>query len=169
MPGCWTRPSSGSSTSRDSRLPPEIRGSYVELVIAGSKTELPMSRAEILEPALEELKRFFPETRAREAAQERHPEGSPRYVLRHAGFGSIGPGRRPRLPGLYLAGDWTQTEWPSQRWRARRAAGAWPQGELVGDRRKFMAPELASGGLMKWLKGTLIKYSSSQRIKLRCV
>ncbi len=37
------------------------RGSYVELVIAGSRKELGWSRAEILEPALAELKRFFPE------------------------------------------------------------------------------------------------------------
>ena len=38
------------------------RGSYVELVIAGSRSELPRSRAEILTPALAELAPFFPST-----------------------------------------------------------------------------------------------------------
>ena len=46
--------------SRIRRWAPE-RGSYVEVVIAGSRTELPKTRAEILEPALAEVQRFFPE------------------------------------------------------------------------------------------------------------
>ena len=41
---------------------PEL-GSHVELVIAGSRRELAMSRAEILQIALRELERFFPAVR----------------------------------------------------------------------------------------------------------
>ena len=43
---------------------PTEHGSYVELVIAGSKTELPMAREQILAPALDELARFFPKVRS---------------------------------------------------------------------------------------------------------
>ena len=39
------------------------QGSYVEVVIAGSKAQLGMTREEILAPALEELVRFFPEVK----------------------------------------------------------------------------------------------------------
>lgn len=144
------------------------RGSYVELVIAGSQTELPMSRAEILTPALAELSRFFPETRRAKLVKSGILKEARATFSVTPGLDVHRPGQKTALRGLYVAGDWTRTDWPSTMEGAARS-GRLAAGELVGDRRKFMAPELASGGLMKWLKGTLIKYSSSQRIKLRCV
>jgi squalene-associated FAD-dependent desaturase len=126
------------------------QGSYVELVIAGSKNELPKSRAEILTPALAELARFFPETR--------HAQLLKSGILKEAratfsvtpGLDAVRPSQRTAWSGLYLAGDWTATGWPSTMEGAARA-GRLAAGELLGQRERFLAPDLAATGLMRLL------------------
>ena len=131
------------------RYPPEM-GSYIELVIAGSRTELPLSRAEILEPALEELKRFFPEAgRAKLLKSGILKEARATFSVT-PGLDRHRPLQKTDLPGLYLAGDWTRTEWPSTMEGAARS-GRLAAGSVVGDREKFLARELPASGLMPWL------------------
>jgi zeta-carotene desaturase len=126
------------------------RGSYVELVIAGSRTELAMSRAGILEPALEELKRFFPEAGSARLLKSGILKEARATFSVTPGLDRYRPDQRTDLPGLYLAGDWTQTEWPSTMEGAARS-GRLAAGELLGNRRRFMAPELLPAGLMRWI------------------
>ena len=126
------------------------RGSYVELVIAGSRAELPKSRAEILEPALAELARFFPQ-----AANARLLKSG---ILKEArATFSVTPGldrNRPKqataIPGLYLAGDWTCTDWPSTMEGAARS-GRLAAGAVLGDVGRYLLPELPPAGIMRWL------------------
>ena len=135
--------------SRIRRYPAE-QGSYVELVIAGSKTELPLSRADILQPALEELKRFFPEAgRAKLLKSGILKEARATFSVT-PGLDQHRPLQKTDLPGLYLAGDWTQTEWPSTMEGAARS-GRLAAGSVVGDREKFMAAELPASGMTPWL------------------
>ena len=135
--------------SRIRRYPAE-QGSYVELVIAGSKAELPMSRAEILEPALEELKRFFPEAgRAKLLKSGILKEARATFSVT-PGLDQYRPYQQTDLPGLYLAGDWTQTDWPATMEGAARS-GRLAAGSVVGDRNRFMADELPPSGMMPWL------------------
>lgn len=135
--------------SRIRRYPAE-QGSYVELVIAGSKTELPMSRAEILEPALEELKRFFPEAgRAKLLKSGILKEARATFSVT-PGLDRYRPLQRTDLPGLYLAGDWTRTEWPATMEGAARS-GRLAAGSVLGNRDQFLTAELPAGGLMPWL------------------
>ena len=129
---------------------PAEQGSYVELVIAGSRTELPMSRAQILGPALEELKRFFPEAgRAKLIKSGILKEARATFSVT-PGLDQYRPQQKTDLPGLYLAGDWTQTEWPSTMEGAARS-GRLAAGSLVGNRNQFMAAELPASGIMTWL------------------
>jgi len=51
---------------------------------------------------------------------------------------------------LYLAGDWTATEWPSTMEGAVRS-GRLAAGAVMGDNERFMAEELPASGLMRWL------------------
>jgi squalene-associated FAD-dependent desaturase len=135
--------------SRIRRYPAE-QGSYVELVIAGSKAELPLSRAEILEPALEELKRFFPEAgRAKLLKSGILKEARATFSVT-PGLDRHRPQQKTNLPGLYLAGDWTQTDWPSTMEGAARS-GRLAAGSVLGDRTQFMAAELPASGIMPWL------------------
>jgi zeta-carotene desaturase len=135
--------------SRIRRYAPE-KGSYVELVIAGSKTQLGMTREDILSSALRELQMFFPGVKQATLLKS--------GVLKEArATFSITPGLdrfRPRQatgwPGLYLAGDWTATEWPSTMEGAVRS-GRLAAGAVVGDDRRFLAPETPASGLMRWL------------------
>jgi zeta-carotene desaturase len=129
---------------------PEQNGSYVELVIAGSKTELPMSRAEILEPALAELKRFFPEAgRARLVKSGILKEARATFSVT-SGLDQFRPDQQTGLPGLYLAGDWTKTDWPSTMEGAARS-GRLAAGAVLGKRTQFLSPELPPDGLMRFL------------------
>ena len=133
--------------SRIRRWPAE-RGSYQELVISASWPELEMGREEILASALREFETFFP--KARNATLRKTG------VLKEAratfsvtpGLDRYRPGQKTRWPGLYLAGDWTRTEWPSTMEGAARS-GRLAAGELTGNRTRFMAPELPATGLMR--------------------
>ena len=135
--------------SRIRNYAPE-RGSYVELVIAGSKTELPMSRQEILQPALEELKRFFPEAgRARLLKSGILKEARATFSVT-PGLDQYRPNQQTGLSGLYLAGDWTRTDWPATMEGAARS-GRLAAGAVLGNRQQFMAAELPAGGCMPWI------------------
>ena len=136
--------------SRIRRWGPE-RGSYLELVISGSFPELRMSREAILAEAVRELALFYP--RVREARLVKSA------VLKEAratfsvlpGMDAVRPGQTTRWPGLFLAGDWTQTEWPATMEGAVRS-GRLAAGALLGEPRRFLSPELPAGGLMRWLR-----------------
>jgi squalene-associated FAD-dependent desaturase len=124
------------------------RGGYCELVISASWPELQMGREEILSSALAEFERFFPAAKQAKLIKT--------GVLKEArATFSVTPGldryRLPqstRWPGLFLAGDWTQTEWPSTMEGAVRS-GRLAAGAVMGDRLKFMAAELPAARLMK--------------------
>jgi zeta-carotene desaturase len=138
--------------SRIRRYAPE-KGSYVELVIAGSKAQLGMGREEILTSALREFETFFP------AAKQAKLLKSGVLKEARATF-SVTPNldrNRPQQatpwPGLYLAGDWTATDWPSTMEGAARS-GRLAAGAVAGNPHRFMAPELPATGLMRWLSQT---------------
>lgn len=135
--------------SRIRRYAPEL-GSYVELVIAGSKRELPMSRAEILGPALAELERFFPKVREAKLIKSGILKEARATFSVTPGLDAVRPAQATGVPGLFLAGDWTRTDWPSTMEGAVRS-GRLAAGAVVGEPHRFMAPELEPEGLMKLL------------------
>jgi zeta-carotene desaturase len=135
--------------SRIRRYAPE-RGSYVELVIAGSKRELPMSRAEILGPALAELERFFPAVRQAKLLKSGILKEARATFSVTPGLDAVRPSQQTALPGLFLAGDWTRTDWPSTMEGAVRS-GRLAAGAVFGDAQRFLAPELEPEGLMRLL------------------
>ncbi len=124
------------------------RGCYLELVISASAAELAMPREEVLRRSLGEAAVFFPEMRAARLVKS--------SVLKEArATFSVAPGsdrlraeQRTAWPGLYLAGDWTRTEWPSTMEGAVRS-GRLAAGEMLGDRGRFLSPELPPAGLMR--------------------
>jgi zeta-carotene desaturase len=126
------------------------RGSYVEVVIAGSRAQLELSREQILASALSELAQFFPEVkRARLLKSGILKEARATFSVT-PGLDRFRPPQTTKCEGLYLAGDWTATEWPSTMEGGVRS-GRLAAGALVGDPAKFMAAELPPSGLMRWL------------------
>jgi uncharacterized protein with NAD-binding domain and iron-sulfur cluster len=125
-------------------------GSYVELVIAGSRSELPKSRGEILAPALMELQRFFPEVAKAKLLKSGILKEARATFSVTPGLERSRPAQTTGIPGLYIAGDWTRTDWPSTMEGAARS-GRLAAGAVVGDPVRFLVPELRVEGMMSWL------------------
>ena len=113
--------------SRIRRYAPE-KGSYVELVIAGSRAQLSMAREEILSSALRELVMFFPEVKRAKLMKSGMLKEARATFSVVPGLDRFRPGTQTDWPGFFLAGDWTATEWPATMEGAvrsgRLAAGA---------------------------------------------
>lgn len=135
--------------SRIRNYPPD-RGSYVELVIAGSRTELPMTREQILTPALAELQRFFPDVARATLLKSGILKEARATFSVTPGLDAHRPSQRTAHPGLYLAGDWTATEWPATMEGAARS-GRLAAGHLLGTPTRFLTPDLPPTGLMRLL------------------
>ena len=129
-------------------------GQYIELVISASFAELHQSRGEILSSALAELERFFPAVRQARVLKS--------GVLKEArATFSVTPGLDRFRPapdalggdGLYLAGDWTQTGWPSTMEGAVRSGrlAAEAIARAAGTAGDFLTPDLPASGIMHWL------------------
>jgi squalene-associated FAD-dependent desaturase len=141
-----------------SRIQAEVRGgdsvggSYVELVVSSAKTLVNLSKNDIVELALRELREFFP------AARDAQLVKSTVIKEIHATF-SPGPGvdrlRPPQATAserVFLAGDWTATGWPATMEGAvrsgYRAAEAVMQAAGLKATR-LLLPDLPSTGLMR--------------------
>jgi zeta-carotene desaturase len=132
---------------------PSERGQYLELVISGSFPELHQTREQILQPALDELARFFPAVRSAQLLKS--------GVLKEArATFSVTPGLDAHRPtadaaggGLYLAGDWTRTDWPATMEGAVRSGrlAANAIARATGHAAEFVSPELPPTGLMRLL------------------
>lgn len=127
---------------------PQERGSYQELVISASWPELEMGREAILASALREFETFFPAARQAKLLKSGVLKEARATFSVTPGLDRFRPQQKTQWSGLYLAGDWTATEWPSTMEGAVRS-GRLAAGEVVGERRRFMAPELPATGLMK--------------------
>lgn len=129
------------------------RGSYLELVISASWAELGMGREEILASALRELELFFPKVREARLVKSGVLKEARATFSVVPGLDAFRPEQRTEWPGLFLAGDWTATEWPSTMEGAVRS-GRLAAGAVVGEAGRFMAAETPASGLMRWLDRT---------------
>jgi zeta-carotene desaturase len=126
------------------------KGSYVELVIAGSRAQLSLTREEILSGALKELQLFFPAVKRAKLIKSGVLKEARATFSVVPGLDRFRPTQATEWPGLYLAGDWTATEWPSTMEGAVRS-GRLAAGAVMGDDGRFMAAETPASGLMRWL------------------
>lgn len=126
-------------------------GSSIELVISASKALVSAQRQEIIDLAMRELAMFFPvvkEAVLLKAAVTKEVYAT--YSIRPL-LDGIRPSARSAWPGVYLAGDWTATDWPSTMESGVRSGylAAEAMTEDDGDARKFLVPDLPAIGLMR--------------------
>ena len=133
------------------------RGSYLELTISASWAELKMGREEILADALRELEMFFPAVREAKLLKSGVLKEARATFSVTPGMDAVRPGQVME-EGLFVAGDWTRTEWPSTMEGAVRS-GRLAAGAVRGEQLRFMTPELAPSGLMRWLSGSVPPFS----------
>lgn len=145
------RDSAPREHSMDSRDALRREGSYLELVISASKALVPMQRQEIIDLAMRELKMFFPMVKDAalvKAAVTKEVRAT--YSIR-PGLDRARPGARSPWPGIYLAGDWTATGWPSTMESGARSGylAAEAVNANSSEARRFLVPDLPPTGLMR--------------------
>ena len=126
------------------------RGSYLELVVSASWPEIAMSREQILASALSEIELFLPQVRQARLLKSAVLKEARATFSVTPGLDEFRPPQTTEYSRLYVAGDWTATEWPSTMEGAVRS-GRLVAGEVAGDRTLFLAPETPATGLMRFL------------------
>jgi zeta-carotene desaturase len=128
-------------------------GQYLELVISASFTELRQTSEQILAFALVELARFLPAIREAKLVKSGVLKEARATFSVTPGLDRFRPG--PDAPGdnLYLAGDWTQSGWPSTMEGGVRSGrlAAEAIARATGNSVTFLTPPLPPTGLMKLL------------------
>jgi len=137
------------------RLQPQRRsenaGSYLELVVSASKTLVPMSRQEIIDLALRELAEFFPVVRQAKLVKAAVVKEVRATFSVTPGLDAYRPGSVTGWPGIFLAGDWTATGWPSTMEGAVRSGNLAAEAvtKAAGKPQNFLQPDLPPQGLMR--------------------
>jgi len=88
-------------------------GRYLQLVVSASRDLTSLSRKEIIELAIGDLRLFFP--RVKEATLVKaHVVKEQRATFSAAPeTESLRPGTVCAIPNLHMAGDWTRNGWPA--------------------------------------------------------
>ncbi len=134
---------------RDKLQPAQPRqgsASHLELVVSVAHSLVPMSQSEIIELALRELALFFPavlDARLLKAVVTKELRAT--FAV-PPGLDAHRPPARTAWPGLYLAGDWTDTGWPATMEGAARS-GFLAAEALTGNR--YLVPDLLPRGFMR--------------------
>lgn len=132
---------------------PADRGSYVELTISASFAQLHQTREAILASALRELQMFFPAVAEATLVKSGILKDARATFSVTPGMDAYRPAQATPEQGLFLAGDWTQTGWPSTMEGAVRGGllAAEALSASAGARQRFLQPDLPPTGLMKLL------------------
>lgn len=130
---------------------PPGRDCYVELVIAGSELYLSMARAEILSRTLDNLALYFPEVRQARLLRSGVLKEARATFSVLPDLDRYRPSPVSPWPNIFLAGDWTATDWPSTMEGAARSGylAAEAVAEAWGEKRRFLVPDLPPAGLMR--------------------
>ena len=123
-------------------------GSYVELVVSASRSLVQKSREEVLQLALSELAEFFSIVKQAQLLKAAVIKEVYATYSVLPGLDQFRPPSRTGWPRLYLAGDWTASDWPATMEGAVRSGYIAAQA-ITG--KKFLAPELPARGLMRLL------------------
>ena len=126
-------------------------GSYLELTISNSKAQLHMERAEILASALRELELFFPGVRTAKLLKSGVLKEARATFSVLPGLDAVRSAAQSPWPGIFLAGDWTHTGWPSTMEGAARSGylAAEAVAASAGQTQTFLQPDLPAAGLMR--------------------
>jgi squalene-associated FAD-dependent desaturase len=140
-----------------SKLQPQRQaqqGHYLELVISVLRSVIPMQRQELIDLSLRELALFFPivrEAKLLKAAVTKEVRAT--FSIRPQ-LDRIRPMAQSPWPKIFLAGDWTATDWPATMEGAARSGylAAEAMSRAAGREQKFLQPDLPPSGLMRLFK-----------------
>ncbi len=144
--------------SRIRRGEPDAPKHHLELTISASFAELNQSRERILSSALQELASFFPEVRDATLVRSGILKEARATFSVVPGLDRFRPTAATASAGLFLAGDWTRTGWPSTMEgavRSGRLAAEAIAGSTTTAEHRLLTPDLPATGLMRMLVGSV--------------
>ena len=127
---------------------------YLQLVISASYELLQKSRQEIIELCLAEVRHALPKTRDAQLLKATVIKEAAATFSPEPGVDRFRPRQATSIPGLLLAGDWTQTGWPATMEGAVRSGylAAEALVRAAGTPKAFLQPDLAPEGFIQmWL------------------
>jgi uncharacterized protein with NAD-binding domain and iron-sulfur cluster len=130
-------------------------GQYLQLVISASYDLVPRSRQDIIDLCRHELADVLPATRDAELKKATVIKEISATFSPEPGVDGFRPLQRTEVKNLFLAGDWTQTGWPSTMEGAVRSGYLAAEAALAefGKPQKFLQRELPLEGLSAfWAK-----------------
>ena len=132
-------------------------GQYLQLVISASYSLASRSRQEIIALCLEELRDVLPATREATLVKGTVVKEMSATFSPAPGSDRWRPAQKSPLSGLFLAGDWTLTGWPSTMEGAVRSGYLAAEAILsdAGMPRKLLQPDLRAEGFARlWARGS---------------
>ncbi|MBS1840123.1 MAG: FAD-dependent oxidoreductase [Acidobacteria bacterium] len=144
----------GEMSSRGPNLPEESAvssGQYLQLVISASYDLLKKSREEIIDLCLKEIRQALPLAREAQLVKATVIKEASATFSPEPGVDRFRPPQTTNTPGLFLAGDWTATGWPSTMEGAVRSGYLAAEALLrsTGTPAKFLQPDLLPTGLSR--------------------
>jgi squalene-associated FAD-dependent desaturase len=129
----------------------ENGGQYLQLVISASYSLAARSRQEIIALCLQELRDVLPASREATLVKGTVVKEMSATFSPAPGSDRWRPAQRSPLSGLFLAGDWTLTGWPSTMEGAVRSGYLAAEAILsdAGTPRKLLQPDLRAEGLAR--------------------
>ena len=128
----------------------ESKEQYLQLVISASYDLLPKSRQEIIDLCLHEVKQVLPAARDAKLLKATVIKETAATFSPEPGVDRLRPNQQTRIGGMFLAGDWTQTGWPSTMEGAVRSGYLAAEAVLTeaGTPRSFLRADLDADGLV---------------------
>ncbi len=138
----------------------EGEGTYLSMVISASRRYTAMPKEELLALVLEDVRACVPGAREAKVLRS-HVIRWPKATLSPLpGAEALRPDQRSPLSNLYIAGEWTQTGWPSTMESAARSG--YRAAEYLLEREglpsRVLAPDLPPSGLARLLDGQCRTY-----------
>src|SRR5205823_43601 len=118
---------------------------YLQLVISASYDLLQKSREEIIDLCLAEVRHALPKARDAQLLKATVIKEAAATFSPEPGVDRWRPAQTTKIPGLFLAGDWTQTGWPATMEGAVRSGYLAAEALLrtSGTPKTFLQPDLA--------------------------
>jgi uncharacterized protein with NAD-binding domain and iron-sulfur cluster len=127
----------------------------LQLVISASYDLLQKSRQEIIDLCLKEVRTALPAARSAELLKATVIKEAEATFSPEPGVDRWRPKQQTSVPGLFLAGDWTDTGWPATMEGAVRSGYLAAEALLRhhGTPRKFLQPDLGPSGFIEMWVG----------------
>jgi zeta-carotene desaturase len=128
-------------------------GTYLSLVMSASRKYVGVDQQEIVEMALRDVRACLPDAASALLVRSRVVRWPKATFSPLPGVESLRPDQRSPVPNLYVAGEWTQTGWPSTMESAARSGYRAAEYLLAdsGSMRQIVAPDLPPSWLVRLL------------------